>query len=509
MIEKLRNKLFYNVIWQSILFTFGMCFLIIGLFYNYDRIVFKYQYESILLIAVSLLFGSFVFMFVIIYICIKLNSTIKMKEHVVSYSHSEYDTNTNLMYADFFYKKVKDYTLVSTEPACLVAFHVEHIEQLYRNRETLESKIANFTNVLLPGKQDTFYSASKSNNQYLVFIYGYDKTKTLERIDALQQALKTELQNILTDDSLCIVNCGYTWYPYHGKTINELVTNTNFALFEAVCFNKEEKNEFTPSSFQKQKLELKRNDRFDKLLSTNSFHYHFQPIISAKNGDIYAYEALMRSDESIGLSPIEILEIAQRQKRLYEIEYYTFYNTLKYYKENLPLFNGKYLFINCLPNQLLTKEHFDILYKKYHTITHNIVIEASENYVQTEENHLLLTERLHTLGAKLALDDYGSGYANEVNLLKYSPRYIKIDKSLISNIDNDEKKRYLVSNIIQFAKLHGMISLAEGIETFKELQTVIFLGVDLMQGFYLYRPSPELVSELPKKLKDEIAAINL
>ncbi len=270
-----------------------------------------------------------------------------------------------------------------------------------------------------------------------------------------------------------------------------MITNTNYALFEAICFNKKEKNEFTPSSFQKQKEELQRNDQFERLINNNFFHYYFQPIISAKNGDIYVYEALMRTDESIGLTPLEVLEIEEQQKKLYEIEYYTFFNIMKLYKDKLSDFGDKYLFINCLPNQPLTKEDFDCFYKMYHTLTHKIIVEASEIYIHTEEEHLLLKERLNILGSQLALDDYGSGYGNELNLLKYNPRYIKIDRSLISNINNDEKKRHLVANIIQFAKQNGMISLAEGIETFKELHTVIYLGVDLLQGFYLYRPSAD------------------
>ena len=256
-------------------------------------------------------------------------------------------------------------------------------------------------------------------------------------------------------------------------------------------------------------MEFKRNDRFEQLMNSNCFHYHFQPIISAKNGEIYGYEALMRTDEKIGLNPIEILEIAERQNRLYEIEYYTFFNIMKLYKEKYSSFEDRYLFINCLPNQLLTKEDFDLLYKKYKNYTQKIVVEASEIYVHSEEDHLLLVERLNTLGVQLALDDYGSGYGNELNLLKYNPKFIKIDRRLISNIDNDERKRHLVSNIIEFAKLHGMISLAEGIETFKELHTVIFLGVDLLQRFYLYRPNPEIMTELPKRQKNEINAINL
>ncbi len=447
-------------------------------------------------------------MFLSIMSAIKYNKAKQIANENFELTSVEYDPETGLLYTDQFYKKIKDYILLSTNLACMVSFHAENLEHLYRSQKQLSNQIFDYTSILIPDKQSTFFSGSKSRHECLVFIYGGDKETILNTLNALHQDLKAGLHKLLKDESLCSIKCGYTWYPSQSQTLEDLITNTNYALFEAICFNKMDKNEFTPSSFQKQKQELIRNDQFERLINNNFFLYHFQPIISAKNGDIYAYEALMRTDESIGLTPLEVLEIAERQKKLYEIEYYTFFNTMKFYKDNVSDFGDKYLFINCLPNQLLTKEDFDSFYRMYHTLTHKIIVEASEIYLHTEEEHLLLQERINTLGSQLALDDYGSGYGNELNLLKYNPRYIKIDRSLISNINNDEKKRHLVANIIQFAKQNGMIALAEGVETFKELHTVIYLGVDLLQGFYLYRPSAELLPVLPQKQKDEIIAIN-
>lgn len=509
MINKLQSKLYHNVIWHSLVFTIGLCLLIIGFFYNYEHCTLSSVQQTIFAISLALLSCSMVFMFLILSICIKLNKSRPSQHVFLEKDFSEYDLETGLLYPEAFYKKVKDYTLVSSQPACMVTFHAEIIEQFSRIKENTTPPFSSITNIFLPSAKETFFSALKSRHEYLVFIHGYNKPTTLDIIETMHQDVKSELLKLFNDDSLCTVECGYAWYPSQGKTLNDLITNANFALFEAICFNKVEKNEFTPSSYQKQKIEFKRNDRFEQLMNSNCFQYHFQPIISAKSGDIYGYEALMRTDETIGLNPIEILEIAERQNRLYEIEYYTFFNIFKLYKEKYSSFADKYLFINCLPNQLLTKEDFDLLYKKYKNYSQKIVVEASEIYVHTEEDHLLLLERINTLGVQLALDDYGSGYGNELNLLKYNPKFIKIDRRLISNIDNDERKKHLVSNIIEFAKLHGMISLAEGIETFKELHTVIFLGIDLLQGFYLYRPNPELMTELPKKKKDEISAINL
>ncbi len=510
MFEKLKNQLYHYIIGQSILITAGLCLLITGIFYNYSNSTLTDLQSIVFILALTFFACSLLFVFINIILCIRMNKINKRDESVNS-QYTDYEPDTGLMYPEVFNKKVREYMLLSNNLACMVDFHAETIEQLYHTQlfADAHSQVYSLSSILIPGKQDTFISGFKSRHEYQVFIYDQDCDSILEMIDSFHNKLKAELQRLIPTSTEQTIECGFTWYPEQGKTLNELNTNTSFALFEAICFNKAEKNEFTPSSYQKHQMDFKKNDRFEKLMENNSFRYFYQPIISAKTGDVYAYEALMRTEDYIGLTPTEILEIADRQNRLYEIEYNTFNNILKLFQQQFLNFHNKYLFINCLPNQLLTKEDFDSIYKKYNTLTQFLVVEASEIYVHTEEQHKILSERLHIMGSKLALDDYGSGYANELNLVKYNPKYIKIDRSLITNIDSDEKKRHLVSNIIQFAKLHGMISLAEGVETYKELYTVIFLGVDLLQGFYLHRPSPEILDVLSQKLRDEIADINL
>ena len=91
----------------------------------------------------------------------------------------------------------------------------------------------------------------------------------------------------------------------------------------------------------------------------------------------------------------------------------------------------------------------------------------------------------------LPLDDYGSGYSNERSLLELSPNYIKIDLSIIRSIDTDANKRQIVSNTVSYAHLRGMNVVAEGLETADEVRTVLSLGVDLLQGFFLAMPQVE------------------
>lgn len=120
-----------------------------------------------------------------------------------------------------------------------------------------------------------------------------------------------------------------------------------------------------------------------------------------------------------------------------------------------------------------------------------------------EEFHRLINEELITYrfqpiintntgsSGAFALDDYGSGYSNERSLLELSPNYIKIDLSIIRSIDTDANKRQIVSNTVSYAHQRGIRVVAEGLATADEVRTVLPLGVDLLQGFFLAVPQAE------------------
>jgi hypothetical protein len=108
------------------------------------------------------------------------------------------------------------------------------------------------------------------------------------------------------------------------------------------------------------------------------------------------------------------------------------------------------------------------------------------------------------MNIETAIDDYGAGYSNVNNLLRYMPRYVKIDRMLITEIQDNPQKQHFVRDIIEFAHDNDVLALAEGVETTRELKEAIKLGVDLIQGYYTAKPaaipldgiSPTIVAEI-------------
>lgn len=245
------------------------------------------------------------------------------------------------------------------------------------------------------------------------------------------------------------------------------------------------------------------------ILDENCFRYAFQPIVDAKTGDIYAYEALMRAELDGPVAPFIVLKYATKGHRLYDIERATFFNVFKEVSEKINLFEDKKVFINSIPGYQLDEADHQQLRRKYAGLFKQVVVEITE---QTELDDLGLETMLQRSaddGFGIAIDDYGTGYSNTSSLLRYLPNCVKIDRLLITNIQEDPKKQHFVKSIIEFGHDNGFHILAEGVETAGELRAVIHMGVDLIQGYYTAKPSLEILQEINPEIKNEIVSVNL
>lgn len=240
------------------------------------------------------------------------------------------------------------------------------------------------------------------------------------------------------------------------------------------------------------------------LIDNNLFTYHFQPIVRADTGEIFSYEALMRSGDIEGITPFHILKYAEFMDRLGEIEQYTFTNMLEFIGNNKKLFDGRLVFINSMPSVKISPDKAKQIEQMLGELSDIVVVEMTEQSEFTDKDLNEIKEKFSRLGIRIAIDDYGTGYSNISNLLRYTPNFVKIDRSLLSGIQDNPNKKHFVREIIDFCHDNGIMALAEGVENSEELRTVILLGADLIQGFYTARPSAKLLESLPYDIRSEI-----
>ena len=253
------------------------------------------------------------------------------------------------------------------------------------------------------------------------------------------------------------------------------------------------------SEAEKKELEL-----VEQILDGNQFEYYFQPILRVSTGEIYSYEALMRSSTEQRVSPLKIIKYASMLGRLPDVERATLLNILGIVDQKRDQLGDKKIFINSIPGVRLSDEDttkvLDLLVKLKETM----VVELTEEAELEEEDLERIQQMIRAKGIEIAVDDYGTGYSNVSNLLRYMPNYVKIDRSLLSEIQFQPQKQHFVREIIEFCHANQIMALAEGVETSEELRMVIHLGADLIQGFYTAKPSAEFQPAVEDKIRKEV-----
>ena len=245
-------------------------------------------------------------------------------------------------------------------------------------------------------------------------------------------------------------------------------------------------------------------DTVARILDENLLTYYFQPIVNVSNGEIYSYEALMRSTTPRRISPLAIIRYAGMMGRHEDVEKATFLNVLKIVEDKPSVFADRKVFINSIPGVRLDGAAGGKVDRLLDEHSDTVVVEMTEEAELTEEDLDDMKAYVQEKGIEIAVDDYGTGYSNVANLLRYMPDYVKIDRSLLSDIQNKPQKQYFVREIIEFCHDNDIMALAEGVETAEELRMVIHLGADLIQGYYTARPAPELITEIGDAIKNEI-----
>ena len=432
-------------------------------------------------------------------------------------SFVEYDPITRLPSYPSFSQTIKK-LLPDVQTGCLATLYINGIEKLgsFLTVDSTNNCIASVAETLKSFSGENVIIGTKSNYELLAFFRDCDKMQIYNLLNSMDEAV----QNcVLTDDfgeiidisdkSKLSLSIGCSSYPNEASDFNMLVNYSEFALYEARADRRHVINWFSEEDYIREKDSYKNSQIFSKMVMENLLMYYVQPIVETTSGEIVAYEALMRTIGDVKMEPKQILSIAAGQSNLYAVERLTFFNTMKMLSENQQVFANKKLFINSMPEYILSDEDFNELYLTYGELFEKTVIEIVEDSDAAPETIELIRRRLAFTHAQLAIDDYGTGYSNSSNLLKYKPDYVKIDRSLIADIHNDLKKQQLVTQIIEFCRDNQLQSLAEGVETSQEMKTVIRLGVDLIQGYYTSKPKPLFLDSIAKDVKDEIIKTNL
>lgn len=258
-----------------------------------------------------------------------------------------------------------------------------------------------------------------------------------------------------------------------------------FARIEVV-FRRYKVNPVEGGSEQHQETicELKR------IIDEDSVNVRFQPIYFLKPMRLLGLEMLSCPQTSTPmLNPEVFFKAALKYGVYYEVEMIGWRKALKMASEN---FDGRQtLFLNCDP-YLVEKERFQAVKEMFS----GFGMSGSEVFLEITERSVVVAydqfyKRLRAYrqdGFKIAVDDMGAGYSSLEAIIEIKPEAIKLDKHIVNGVSTDLYKNSLVKLFVLFCRENGIICVAEGIENKRDLETLIELGVDAGQGYYLCRP---------------------
>ena len=217
----------------------------------------------------------------------------------------------------------------------------------------------------------------------------------------------------------------------------------------------------------------------------------YQPIISWSEKRIVAYEALVRPTHAALPDPGALIHAAEQLGRVQQMgRRLRDVVAVKMHEDPRPID----IFVNLhgldLIDEVLLSAEAPLT-----TLAQNVVLEITERASLEEVKDLSARiKKLRAMGFRIAIDDLGAGYSGLTLFAHLQPEIVKIDMSLIRDIDREPTKKRLVRSMIDLCRDMGIKVVCEGVETMAERDTLIEIGGDLFQGFFFARPGPAFPS---------------
>ncbi|MBR0260400.1 MAG: GGDEF and EAL domain-containing protein [Selenomonadaceae bacterium] len=339
----------------------------------------------------------------------------------------------------------------------------------------------------------------KLDNDMFAFFVSDVYPEEIEIIFSSIQLCMREIRNI-EDTIFCTASGGAAFYPDDADDVINLTRYAEVALEFARQKGKDQVAFFDNEYYDRWRYDIGMQNLMQNSIARGceDFFLCYQPQVDAKTGKLVGAEALLRWYDRDGsvVAPMQFIPLLERSRMIIPVGHWIIENavtTAKRWREILPNFE---ISVNISLYQL--EEHMFYEFVKDCIERHQIdpsmlVFELTEsNKVYDWEFVNKHFQAFHELGIKIAMDDFGMGYANLAFLKNFRCNQIKIDRMFVEDIVNSEYDRQMVKHVIMMCHAVGMEVVVEGVE---DEATYIYLrdvcNADVIQGFYFGYPETE------------------
>lgn len=362
----------------------------------------------------------------------------------------------------------------------------------YRVGDQLLIEIANRIKNKLRDK-DSIYRFS--SDVYILLIRDIDDVETV--INIVERIFERIRQPFFIDnnDITITASFGISLYPDDGVSYENLLKNAETALREAKQSGKNAIKFFSKVMNDKATRWFILGNQLNSAILNNDLCVFYQIQVRNKTNEIVGAEALIRwRHKEFGIiTPDDFIPYAETSGLIVPLGYWVIEDVFKHVRNHMNRdFKKIHYSINLSAKQLEDKNFIatvKALHAKYQIDSKYIVFEITESSAMANpELSYKVLNHLKQMGFLLAMDDFGKGYSSLSSLSKYPIDILKIDKSFITHIEQDEKKKRLTLAIIAMTEIIGLRTVAEGIESIEDVQFLQDKNCEYLQGYYFSRP---------------------
>ena len=412
------------------------------------------------------------------------NRTLLRDRLVQAISHAKrYNHKLSVMFLDLDrFKNIND-TLGHMVGDKLLQAVAERLKKCLREADTLARIGGDEFTILLPEIQDR-----------------HDSEIIAQKIiDTLKTPFDLGETEIHVTTSIGIAN-----YPGDGETIESLLKHADIAMYAIKNKGKDGYQFYTENMHDEVSAHLALENDLRRAITNNQFRLHYQPQVDANTHEIIALEALIRWDhpERGTIMPSEFISFCEETGLIQAIGDWILENVCQDLQVwNKMDFDMPRVAVNMSAKQFNQPDIVDKIkttLKQYDITGDMLELEITENVLMDDiENVISILNQLSSMGVKIAIDDFGTGYSSLNYLQKLPIDTLKIDRSFVNSMENDEGSRSIIKAVIAMAKGLKLHIISEGVEELGQMEQLKALGCYGMQGFLFSPPiSMDSVTDL-------------
>ena len=406
------------------------------------------------------------------------------------------DSLTGLGNRRAFSRKLNEFCALDDEPFYVAYFEIKNFRQINDNfglqagDKVLKILSKNFKSMI---SKDDFVFRLMGSSFAVIFGTPENPTKKIDEI--IRHFENTEIQ--INEENSCRANllAGISKFPDDSKSPVELLKNADTALFHA------RKSPDLRMSFYSKKMEDALNLQTEaemlikEALEHDYFYLVYQPQYEISNKRLRGFETLIRMRRPDGsiVSPGIFIPAAEKSNLILKIDNYVLKRAMKEFKKVLEETKKEYIIsINVSAKNISSPDFAEKVAKMLQETgfpSKCLEIEITEySLAESIETTVANINTLKNLGVQIALDDFGTGYTSIAQLVNIPFNLLKIDKSLIDNIETSAVNRDIVDTVIYMGHLMQAEVISEGVETVQQLELLNNHKCDFVQGFVWGKP---------------------